>query len=91
MREVRKKGQLVRGYGFYHMQDTEHAVEGGGVDLGYGADEKGEPAAVGIGRGISDALRAYELTVEWDVTMQKRIKVVLDWKRRRSPKCSRSK
>jgi hypothetical protein len=88
MEKVRSSGSLVRGYAFYHMQDTEHAVEGHGIYLAYGATEDGSLAAVRIGHEICDALRAEKLTVEWDGDLGRRIFVKLDWKRRRGPRCS---
>lgn len=90
MESVREDGTLVRGYAFYHMQDTERAVEGAGVYLAYGATEEGTPAAVRIGHEICDALRAEGLEVDWDGTLERRIGVSLDWKRRRGPRCARA-
>jgi hypothetical protein len=80
---------LVRGYAFYHMQDTERAVVGDGVYLAYGAIEEGPFAATRIAQEICDALRAEGLVVEWDGTVEKRVLVKLDWKRRRKPSCAR--
>src|SRR5438270_13607378 len=50
METVSRRGQRVRGYTFYHMQDTEAAVEGRGVYLGYGAVQEGEPSALELAR-----------------------------------------
>lgn len=85
--KARKDGSLVRGYAFYHTQDTESAVEGHGVYLNYGATTEGELAAVRIGHEICDALRAEGLTPDWDGSIKVRIKVPMDWKRRRKPAC----
>lgn len=82
MGKVVKSGTRVRGYVFYHMQDTESAVEGGGLYLNYGAIQDGEAAAIGIGKEIAASLRQQGLQVE-DETWAKRIGVRLDWKRRR--------
>jgi len=90
MEAVRKKGQLVRGYAFYHMQDTESAVDGYGLCLNYGSAEEGELAAIRIGHEICDAIRAKVLVVEWDGSWEKRIAVKVDWKRRRSVRCTRT-
>lgn len=78
-----KSGTQVRGYAFYHMQDTESAVEGHGLYLNYGAVPNGETAAVGIGQEIAATLKQQGLLVDWDGTWAKRIGVRLDWKRRR--------
>jgi hypothetical protein len=75
---------LVEGYAFYHMQDTERAVEGGGLYVKYGAVEEGEEAAAAVGRVVAEELRNAGLTVEWDGSPDRAVGVVgLDWKRRR--------
>jgi hypothetical protein len=76
-------GTPVRGYAFYHVQDTEAAVEGRGVHLGYGAVEEGEAAALAIGREIVATLEAHGLRTDWNGSWDLRIGVSLDWKRRR--------
>lgn len=83
MDKVAKTGTRVRGYAFYHMQDTECAVDGGGLYLNYGAVQNGEAAAVGIGKEIAASLKQQGLQVDWDETWAKRIGVRLNWKRRR--------
>lgn len=79
---TRERGGDVRGYAFFHMQDTERAVEGGGLWLNYGAVEEGEGAALTVARSIADALRAAGLVVDWDGDWSKRIHVPLQWQRR---------
>lgn len=83
MDKVAKRGTRVRGYAFYHMQDTESAVVGGGLYLNYGAVQDGKAAAVEIGKEIAASLKQQGLKVDWDETGAKRIGVKLDWKRRR--------
>ncbi len=83
MSKAAKSGTRVRGYAFYHMQDTESAVEGHGLYLNYGAVQDGEAAAVGIGQEIAASLKQQGLKLDWDGTLTKRIGVRLDWKRRR--------
>ena len=78
-----ESGRRVRGYAFYHMQDTESAIEGHRLYLNYGAVENGEAAAVGMGQEIAAALKQQGLQVGWDGTWAKRIGLRLDWKRRR--------
>src|SRR6266540_396816 len=48
MDTARDAGLDVRGYAFYHVQDTESAVEGYGLYLNYGAVEDGEAAALAV-------------------------------------------
>lgn len=83
MELVAKGGTRVRGYTFYHMQDTDSAVEGRGLYLNYGAVQENEAAAVAIGKEIAASLKQQGLQVDWDETLAKRIGVKLDWKRRR--------
>jgi hypothetical protein len=83
MEAERQVGTDVRGYAFYHAQDTETAVDGHGLYLSYGASEETEEAALLIGDEICEALRSHGLTVNWGRCWDRRIHVVLDWKRRR--------
>jgi hypothetical protein len=80
---VEAQGTRIRGYTFYHNQDTEAAVEGRGLYLAYGAIDDGEPAAIAIGEEIAKTMRKHGLVVEWDGSTRTRILVTLDWKRRR--------
>jgi hypothetical protein len=83
--EIRKEGQKgikVRGYAFYHMQDTDRATEGGGLLLNYSALFGGSVAGVAIGREIEATLQSHGLTTEWNGNWNTRIGVKLDWKRR---------
>jgi len=75
-------GAKAYGYGFYHMQDTDNAVEGGGVYLNYGACEEGEEPALATGRAIVAEVERHGLKTDWDGSLGRRIKVELDWKRR---------
>jgi hypothetical protein len=82
MSNAQNRGARVRGYAFYHMQDTESAADGYGLLLNYGAIERTEEAAMRIGNEIVDALQRHGLKTEWDGSWSKRIAVKLDWKRR---------
>lgn len=81
---ARKAGRVARGYTFYHMQDTDAAVDGYGICLNYGAFEEGVAAAVEIGQQVAAQLTAHGLSVDWDGRIERRIAVPLDWKRRRT-------
>ncbi|WP_298125552.1 hypothetical protein [Brevundimonas sp.] len=83
--DARKGGRPVRGYAFFHQQDTEGATQGDGIYLNYGADEEGEDAAVAIGREVVAALEAKGLRTDWDGHIENRIRINLDWKRRPPP------
>jgi hypothetical protein len=80
----RARGLVVRGYAFYHMQDTESAAEGYGLYLNYGSVEGGKAAALQVGRSIVEALERHGLATEWNGRIDTRIHVRLDWKRRRA-------
>lgn len=83
MAGAEERGQAVRGYAFFHMQDTEAAVEGDGLYLSYGAVEPGADAAEAVGRAVVDALEAKGLDPIWDGEWTHRIFVPLRWRRRR--------
>lgn len=76
-----KRGIRVRGYAFYHMQDTESAVEGHGLYLNYGAEERSEAAALVIAREIIAVLKSHGLNPNWDGRYSQRIHVPLEWRR----------
>ncbi len=83
MEAARKAGLDVRGYTFYHWQDTESAVEGGGLYLNYGSAEEGDEAGEAIGREIVKHLEAAGLKTKWNGSIEQRIGIEpLDWKRR---------
>lgn len=79
---VRQQGLEVRGYTFYHMQDTDHAVDGAGLYLGYGAVENDPAAALEIANEIVDRLARYGFQTEWNGTVKTRIHVALEWRKR---------
>jgi hypothetical protein len=82
--EQAREEHPVEGYAFYHMQDTESAVAGGGLFLAYGAVENGEEALIAVGRKIVLAMERSGLRTEWNGKTNTRIQIVdLDWKRRR--------
>jgi hypothetical protein len=83
IKQRQKKGGQLFGYAFYHVQDTENAVDGGGLYLNYGATEDGEAAALAIGKEIVKTLNEFELKTEWNGSWDTRILVRVDWKRRR--------
>jgi hypothetical protein len=83
MKEARENGRQVKGYTFYHMQDTEAAIEGDGICLSYGSVIEGEEEALIIGREVVSTLDQHGLRTEWDGTFGKKICVSVDWKRRR--------
>lgn len=83
MKREEKKGRTIRGYTFFHMQDTERVAEGDGLYLAFGANAKGRPAAEAVARSIVGALESTGLAVEWDGSCSTRVYVKMDWKKRR--------
>jgi hypothetical protein len=83
MEQAAKDGYDGRGYTFFHMQDTEHAVAGDGLYLSYGARHAGEAVAVAIGHEIVAVLRRHGLAPAWNGRHSHRIALPLTWRRRR--------
>jgi hypothetical protein len=76
-----------RGYAFYHRQDTEAAVEGRGLYLGFGSAGARAAETASIGAEVVAALHAQGLAVDWDGDVRKRIGVgPFTWRRRLDPK-----
>ena len=83
MKEAFESGQDVRGYAFFHTQDTETALESGRLYLHYGSAEKGEEPALEIAGEIVASLNRHGLKTEWNGRIDTRIAVLLNWQRRR--------
>jgi hypothetical protein len=77
-------GVDVRGFAFFHQQDTERAVAEGRLFIGFGPRDRrsDSPECFAVGRAVVDALRARGLRAAWDGGGERRIEVVLDWNRR---------
>jgi hypothetical protein len=82
MEAQRERGREIRGYAFFHEQDTDSAVEGYGLYLSYGSTEEDEGPALQIAQEIVNALKNEGLQTDWDGTWEKRIGVELNWKKR---------
>lgn len=70
------------GYVFYHQQDTERAVEGDGVYLSYGNIGSDEKPLTDITDQIVNTIEKHGLRVNWNRSMNTRMLVNLDWKKR---------
>jgi hypothetical protein len=73
----------VRGYAFYHSQDTDAAVDSGGLYLAYGGVASDEDDDVAVGGAIEDALQRNGLRTDWNGNPRRRIYVEVEWRRRR--------
>lgn len=82
---VASPGMRVRGYVFYHQQDTESAADGYGLCLSYGATTEGEQPALEVAHEIVATLKAHDLPTDWNGKCSTRIDVPLKWQRRQSP------
>lgn len=82
LNEAEQRGVHVRGYAFYHAQDTESAVAGHGVYLNYGAEQEGEAATLTIAREIITMLKHHGLEPVWNGSIGQRIHVPMVWRRR---------
>lgn len=78
---AQQAGIAVVGYVFYHEQDTERAVFGDGVYLGFGAVADGTESIRNVGRRVVRALEHNGLTALWNGSYTDCIRVQLDWKR----------
>jgi hypothetical protein len=83
MKAAEQSGKPVQGYSFFHVQDTESAVEGGGVFLSYGGYAKGDQPTMTVADKIVSTLADHGLKTDWDGKLETRIFVEMDWKRRR--------
>jgi hypothetical protein len=81
--EVKKSKGRYKGYVFYHAQDTESAIEGGGLFLAFGTTKPDPDADVAVARAAVDALEREGLRVRWDGTVQRRPFVEMAWRKRR--------
>ncbi len=78
----------IIGYCFYHLQDLERAIDGGGLYISFGpTDPKMEEVeGAKIGRSVKQELGRAGLEVIWDETFAKRIFIKkFEWRRRQSP------
>jgi hypothetical protein len=76
-------GAEANGYCFYHGQDLERALEGGGLWLTFGDFDDDAAARKRIGESIKLCLEKHAFFVEWDGSADERICLPeFDWKRR---------
>lgn len=82
--EEAKLKKEVKGYAFYHMQDTERACEGGSLYVKYGAVADDQEKIAEVGKVIAEALKQSELQVDWNGQPDTAIGIIqLKWRRRR--------
>jgi hypothetical protein len=81
--QAEKAGRTMRGFTFFHRQDTEHAVGGESLYLSFGSPDRDGTATVAIGHEVVDALTRHGLTPAWNGKQVHRILLPLVWRRRR--------
>ena len=84
MEQAEKAGAFSRGFTFFHIQDTEHAVAGDGLYLSYGVADSDQSGAVAIGHEVVATLGRHGLTPAWNGKLAHRIALPLAWQRRRA-------
>lgn len=73
------------GYCFYHGQDLERAINGGGLYFAFGPVDPADEQTVGVDVGniVREELEHAGLAVDWDGTFEKRLRVPkLNWQKR---------
>ncbi|HMY21109.1 MAG TPA: hypothetical protein PKA58_32525 [Polyangium sp.] len=77
--------QKTRGYVFYHEQDTDRAIDGGGLMLAYGSYEGEDEKTTAIAREIGSALDRFGVPYEWNGSPDSRIFILpFEWRKRRT-------
>lgn len=72
-----------KGYCFYHGQDLERAVIGGGLWLAYGDMKDTDEGKIAVAEIITKTLQAHGLDFEWDGTSNRRINIPrINWQRK---------
>jgi hypothetical protein len=75
--------EKFRGFCFYHGQDLERAIHGGGLLIAFGDLDEVEADMIAVGRAVVAALTNHGFKTEWDGTAKRRIDIKnIDWKRR---------
>jgi hypothetical protein len=77
-----------RGATFYHGQDLERVLEGGGLALTFGAFEddpaQRDSASVAVGREVVDTLTRHGVPVQWNGDVTQRLEIPpFEWRKRR--------
>lgn len=76
------RGVTPRGNVFYHAQDLERALVGGGLDIAFTGDRTGAEAARLIGHEVVGILERNGLKPSWNSNPNHRLKVDMEWRRR---------
>ena len=81
--DLKLKGITAKGFCYYHWQDIERVVDDGNLFIGFGDFKKNDKDALEIGNQIALTLESFGLKLEWDKTINTRIKITnLKWQKR---------
>lgn len=70
------------GYVFYHQQDTEKALEGYGIYLGYGTVGLAKKSLEEITEQIVQTIQRHGLKVDWNGSFDRKMFIEINWKKR---------
>lgn len=84
---LRQRGRTeIQGYCFYHRQDVDRAIDGGGLMIAFGDLDDDKTQKTQVGELVQVVLQEVGLAVAWDGDPETRLNLpTLDWKRRRAP------
>lgn len=76
----------VRGYVFFHQQDSKHVANSDNLYLAYGSLSGSDEEAVAVAHEVVSVLKKHGLKIEWNGRITKRIRIKdIHWQRRRLP------
>jgi hypothetical protein len=80
----REQGKLAVGYGFFHQQGTESAVDGYDLNFSYGSTVQDATGAsdIAIGKRLADEMLKAGLKVDWNGELRMCVMVGVKWQRR---------
>jgi hypothetical protein len=83
-REAKSSRDDARGAVFYHRQDLERAVDGGGLLLAYGAFTDDDQQTLAVAHEIRTVLENHGVPVEWNGSEHDRLRIPpFEWRKRR--------
>lgn len=78
-----------RGYCFYHGQDVERAISGGGLTIAFGSLNNFETETIEVGETVKNKLISHGFKIEWDSSAKTRINIpTIIWQKRIEPNIS---
>jgi hypothetical protein len=82
--ELHERGRKgINGYCFYHGQDVERAMAGGGLMIAFGDLDDDKTRKTEVGRSVTDVLKKFGFAVEWKGDPEIPLNIpAFDWKRR---------